>query len=213
MRWNITDDGDHGTAGLGVWESVEITPIAPVATTGRPRATLAGGLLVFVAIVGAGLWPGMVAGPPADAGAQPCPTPRATPGDAGTGPSIEGTVAPGVPEPTSMILMRPLVSLFMPLPGEVVLGASVLVAGRVTTGRPRTDVASSSSLHVVIVVEGTPIGEADIPVNGDEFVGSLHVIEQARGTIAEIRISDGRRPDQILVQQTLVLGPGAWSAR
>lgn len=209
MRWTMADDGDQGTADTGVWTSVETTPIAPVTATGHPRATLAGGLLVLSVVVGAGLAPVMFAGPPPDVVTQRCPATVATPEGTGADPSVDSAGKVDVPMPASVIEPRPRIALLMPSAGEVVLGRSVLVAGRVNVGRPQPGVASTSSLRVVIVIGETIVGEADLPVGGNGFAGSMTVSEQAAGEVAEIRISDRGRPDQILLEHEVVLGPGS----
>jgi hypothetical protein len=106
-----------------------------------------------------------------------------------------------------VIEAKPPIVLLMPAPGEVILGPWVALAGRVNGRRPGPAVANASWLHVVIVLGDAMVGEADLQVVGQGFAGSIPIVEQARGKVAEIRISDARRPDQILIKQKIVLGP------
>ena len=205
MRWITADDDDQGAADADAWESVEITPVAPVTATRRPRAALAGGVLVLGVVVGAGLWPVGSAGPAADTGTAQCPATDATPAAGGAGPSID--ISP-TGEAHSVIEPKPPIVVLMPAPGEVILGPWVALAGRVNGTRAGPAVANASWVHVVIALGDAMVGEADIRVVGQGFAGSIPIVEQVRGKVAEIRISDGRRLDQVLVEQTVVLGPG-----
>jgi hypothetical protein len=60
---------------------------------------------------------------------------------------------------------------------------------------------------VVIVIGDAILGEADVLVAGHGFVGAIQVPEPSQGRIADLRISDGRDPDQVLLEQRFVLGP------
>jgi hypothetical protein len=209
MRWITAYDDDHGAVDPGAWESVEITPVAPVTATGRPWAALAAGLLVLGVVVGAGLWPVASARPAAGTGSEQCPAAtNATSAAGGVGPSSVPASKPDVPLATSVIETRPPIVLLMPGPGEVILGPWIALAGRVNGTRRGPAVASASWVHVVIVLSDAMVGEADLRVVGQGFAGSIPIVEQARGNVAEIRISDGRNPDHTLVDQKVVLGPG-----
>jgi hypothetical protein len=205
MRWITAYDDDHGATDPDDWESVEITPVAPVTATRRPRAALAAGVLVLGIVVGAGLWPVGSAGPATDTGTGQCPATDATSAAAGAGPSID--ISPKG-EAHSVIEPKPPIVVLMPAPGEVILGPWVPLAGRVNGTRAGPAVANASWVHVVIVLGDAMVGEADLRVVGQGFAGSMPIVEQARGKVAEIRISDGRNPDHVLVEQTVVLGPG-----
>jgi hypothetical protein len=207
MRWITAYDDDHGATDPDAWESVEITPVAPITATRRPKAALAAGLLVLGVVVGAGLWPVGSAGPATDTGAEQCLATGATPAAGGDSPSIDSAIKADLPLATSVIETKPPIVLLMPAPGEVILGPWVALAGRVNERRPGPAVANASWIHVVIVLGDATVGEADLRVVGQSFAGSIPIVEQARGKVAEIRISDARRPDQILIKQKIVLGP------
>lgn len=207
MRWITAYDDDNGATDPDAWESVEITPVAPVTATRRPRAALAAGLLVLGVVVGVGLWPVGSAGPATDTGAEQCFATDAIPSAGGAGPSIDSALKADLPLASSVSKTKPPIVLLMPVPGEVILGPWVALAGRVNGRRPGPAVANASWLHVVIVLGDAMVGEADLRVVGQGFAGSIPIVEQARGKVAEIRISDARRPDQILIKQKIVLGP------
>jgi hypothetical protein len=207
MRWITAYDDDHGAAAPDAWESVEITPVAPVTATRRPRAGLAAGLLVLGVVVGAGLWPVGSAGPATETGNEPCFATRGRPAAGGADPSVDSAFKADVPLASSLIETKAPIVLLMPAPGEVILGPWVALAGRVDGTRPGPAVASASWVHVVIVLGDAIVGEADLRVVGQGFAGSIPIGEQARGKVAEIRISDGRNPDHMLVVRKVVLGP------
>jgi hypothetical protein len=207
MGW-ITAYDDHGATDPDAWESVEITPVAPVTATRRPRAALAAGLLVLGVVVGAGLWPVGSAGPATDTGTDQCFAAGARPAVGGAGPSIDSALKADGPLASSVIETKAPIVLLMPAPGEVILGPWVALAGRVNGTRPGPAVANASWVHVVIALGDAMVGEADLRVVGQAFAGSIPIVEQARGNVAEIRISNGRNPAHILVQQKVVLGPG-----
>jgi hypothetical protein len=208
MRWITASDDDHGTADPDAWESVEITPVAPVTATRRPRAALAAGLLVLGVVVGAGLWPVGSAGPATETGTQPCVATGAGPAAGGADPSMDSALKADVPVASSVIETKAPIVLLMPAPGEVILGQWVALAGRVNGTRPGPAVANASWVHVVIVLGDAMVGEADLRVVGQGFAGSIPIVEQARGRVAEIRISDARNPDHMLLGRKVVLGPG-----
>jgi len=207
MRW-ITAYDDQGAADPDAWESVEITPVAPVTATRRPWAALGAGLLVLGVAVGAGLWPVGSAGPATGTGTEQCFATGARPAAGGANPSVDGALKADVPMPSSVIETKAPIVFLMPAPGEVILGPWVALAGRVNGTRPGPAVANASWVHVVIVLGDEMVGEADLRVVGQGFAGLIPIVEQARGRVAEIRISDSRRVDHVLVAQGVVLGPG-----
>jgi hypothetical protein len=209
MRWITAYDDDNGATDPDAWESVEITPLAPVTATRRPRAALAGGLLVLGVVVGAGLWPVGSARPAAGTGSEQCPAATdATSAAGGVGSSSVPANKPDVPLAASVIEKKPPLAILMPSPGEVILGPWVAIAGRVDiAGRGPAEVVGPW-IHVDIVIGGELVGEADLRVAGHGFAGSIPIVEQARGRVAGIRISDSRRVDHVLVEQKVVLGPG-----
>lgn len=207
MRWITAYDDDDGATDPDSWESVEITPLAPVTATRRPKAALATGLVVLGVVVGAGLWPVGSAGPATNTGTEQCLAAEATPATGGADPSIDSALKADTPLATSVIETKPPIVLLMPEPGDVILGSLAALAGRVNGTRSGPAVANASWLHVVIVVGDALVGEADLRVVGQGFAGSIPIVEQARGQVAEVRISDARRPDQILIKQKIVLGP------
>lgn len=208
MRWNVVDTRDQVTADVGEWESVEITPVAPVAATRYPRVTIAGGLLVLGAIVGFGFWPAESSGPAIDLGTGECSPISASPAAAGASPSRDRPPDFGLPSVPPVFEKRFPIVVLMPAPEEVVLGAQVVVAGRVNGTGPGPAEATASRLHVAILAGANLIGEADFDVIGAAFAGSIPVVEQTRGQIVELRVSDGRRPSQVLMTHHFVLGPG-----
>lgn len=208
MPWNLADTGNEGTADRGAWETVEITPIGPVAPIRRQRAALAGGLLVLAAVVGVGLWPMDAPGPPVDAGDEQCPVTEPKPAGVGASPSIDVAPNANATRAPLAVATNPSIVVLMPAPEEVILGAVVAVAGRVEGVRPGPAGARASWIHVVIVAGDAMLGEADLRVVGQSFIGWVPVDAPARGQVADVRFSDGRRPDRILFEQEVVLGPG-----
>lgn len=87
------------------------------------------------------------------------------------------------------------------------MGAVIPLAGRVSGPRPGPAEAQPEILQVVIVIGDAILGEADVLVAGHGFVGAIQVPEPSQGRIADLRISDGRDPDQVLLEQRFVLGP------
>jgi len=200
MQWNEPHTRDASAEDDRAWVTVEIAPVAQVAAKGRPRVTLVGGLLVLGILVGVGIWPLGSAVPVASLGnAHDCATtPSATP--------VELETDADLPVGASVAAPPPIV-LLMPAEGEVVVGTVIPLAGRVSGPRPGPAEAQPASLHVVIVIGDAILGEADVQVAGHGFVGAIQVPEPSRGRIADLRISDGRHPDQVLLQQRFVLGP------
>ena len=203
MRRNVTDTPDQGSADVGTWETVEITPVARVAAIRRQSTMLVGALLVVGAVAGAGLWPVDSAIRQTDSGTGPClATTTSTP-------AVHATIDAGPPVAASVdVTPWPLIVVLMPAEGEVILGPVIAVAGRISGPGPGPARAQPGWLHVAIVVDDGVIGEADLQVIGRGFVGSVPVVERARGQSVDMRVSDPRRPDRALLEQRFTLGPG-----
>lgn len=200
MQWNEPDPRDASAEDDGAWETVEIAPLARIAAKGRPSLTLVGGLLVLGTLVGVGIWPLESAVPQASS---------SFPHDCATTPSakpVEVEIAADLPAAES-VAAPPRIVLLMPAEGEVVVGTVIPLAGRISGPRPGPAEAQPAILHVVIVIGDAILGEADVQVAGHGFVGAIQVPEPSQGRIADLWISDGRDPDQVLLQQRFVLGP------
>lgn len=209
MGWNVTTTDDLAASDTEAWETIEVAPLARVGSIRRKGATLAGGLLVLGAVVGAGLWP--VGSEPSQTGseAETCPpTEDAVSSPPGAMSAIGPTpLADASTHPSPIVARSPIV-LIMPAHGEVVLGDVMAIAGRVTQTRDGPGEANVEWLHVVITTGAAVLGEADLRVVEQGFVGWVPIDAPARGQSGDVRISDGRRPDHILFEQEVVLGPG-----
>jgi hypothetical protein len=202
MRWNVTDLEDQ-PAGVdtAAWETVEIMPVAPVAAMGRTSATLVGALLVFLAVIGAGLT------------SLDSPTPGDDPGGgifmdaAGADPVAQVTNEAATPCARSAVATASALMVIMPAEGEVILGEIVPIAGRIVRTRPDGGDVQPSAIHVSVVAGGTELGGADLTLVGAAFAGSIQVVEQGRGQIVELRVSDRDHPNEVLLEQRFVLGP------
>ena len=204
MRWNVTDPGSQPAADIEPWETVEVIPIAPLGAGRRESVTLIGGLLVLGAFVGAGLWARETSVPRSVSGSEASlPTSTAT---SGVDPTVD---LPGALAAASVVVATPpTIVILLTTADEVVLGSVIVVAGRVGDPRPGPAQLRPSVLRVAVVRGDLVLGEADLRVVDQTFVGSVQVMEPTRGHVVTLRVSDRQRPDRILIEQRFVLGPG-----
>ena len=203
MQANLVESGDQGLpTEAGSWEDLGFTPIAPVAGNRRSAATLLGAMLAFGVVVGAGLWPIGAAAPliePAIAACLQSPDSEIV---------DDPTTETNAPAEASVAITPPLsTEVLMPSEGEVVLGPRVTVAGHVHGLRHDGHSVRPATLSVSVLIGDEVVGRADVAIVHGQFIGTIDVMEQAEGRIAELMVRDIRRPDQVMVVRTFVLGP------
>jgi hypothetical protein len=203
MRANLPQSGDQGLApGAGSWEDLDTTPIALVAGNRRSAATLVGAVLALGVVVGAGLWPIDSAAPLMEPAAAVC---LESPGPE----IVDDDMPDGVPPAAASVAITPPPStdVLMPGDGDVVLGPSVAVAGHAHGLRSGSQNVDPAALLVSVLIGDEMVGQAEVAIVDGQFVGTIEVVEQAEGRIAELQVSDSRRPEQVIVTRTFVLGP------
>lgn len=196
MQTHVTEI-DPGESDIEWPDAVEIGSVGPIASRRRFNVTLAAALLLFGSVIGAGLWPTDSAAP-IESPVGDCQPPSDAP------PTDEGPASTPLDGGKGR---RPSLVILIPARGEVVLGSEVIVAGRVVNGRAAGGRNLAPSLHGSVAIGDEVVGEADFSAVGSVFVGSISLPAPTQGEIAELRVTDVRRPGIVLFEQPFVIGP------
>lgn len=97
-------------------------------------------------------------------------------------------------------------ALFLPSPGDVVLGSCVPVAGRVAPPRGRSVPAAQPASVAFVILDGDRIlGEGTLAITNGTFIGCLDVESPSKGRRVELFVSVAMYPTRALTHVSFIL--------